>query len=101
MANMIARPQTLQDYLKDQLGWFEIEPPLRAMCERIIYNLDENGYLQGRLEDLLGSEASKDDARCAAGVGRGATARPARRGGADAQNACSCNSRPTCTTTRS
>jgi RNA polymerase sigma-54 factor len=61
MANMIARPQTLQDYLRDQLGWFEIEPPLRAMCERIIYNLDENGYLQGRLEDLLGLEATRED----------------------------------------
>ena len=61
MANMVARPQTLQDYLNDQLGWFEIDPPLRAMCEKIIYNLDTNGYLQGRLEDLLGLEATKDD----------------------------------------
>ena len=31
------------------------------MCERIIYNLDSNGYLQGRLEDLLGLEATKED----------------------------------------
>ena len=61
MANMVARPQTLQDYLRDQLGWFGIDAPLRAMCERIIYNLDDNGYLQGRLEDLLGLEATKDD----------------------------------------
>jgi RNA polymerase sigma-54 factor len=61
MANMIARPQTLQDYLKDQLGWFEIDATLRAMCERIIYNLDANGYLQGRLEDLLGLESTKED----------------------------------------
>ncbi|MGA2254761.1 MAG: RNA polymerase factor sigma-54 [Thermoguttaceae bacterium] len=61
MANMIARPQSLQDYLRDQLGWFEIEPDLRAMCERIIYNLDTNGYLQGRLEDLLGLDATKED----------------------------------------
>ena len=61
MANMIARPQSLQDYLRDQLGWFEIAPALRAMCERIIYNLDPNGYLQGRLEDLLGLDATKED----------------------------------------
>jgi len=61
MANMIARPQSLQDYLRDQLGWFEIEPDLRAMCERIIYNLDSNGYLQGRLEDLLGLDATRED----------------------------------------
>ena len=31
---------------------------LRAMAERIIYNLDTNGYLQGRLEDLLGPDAT-------------------------------------------
>ena len=26
MANMVARPQSLQDYLHDQLGWFELDP---------------------------------------------------------------------------
>ncbi len=53
MANMVARPQSLQDYLHDQLGWFNLAPDLRAMCDRIIYNLDANGYLQSRLEDLI------------------------------------------------
>ena len=61
MANMVARPQSLQDYLHDQLGWFDLEPALRAMADRIIYNLDTNGYLQGRLEDLLGPDAGPDD----------------------------------------
>ena len=61
MANMVARPQSLQDYLHDQLGWFELEPDLRAMADRIIYNLDTNGYLQGRLEDLLGPDAKPED----------------------------------------
>lgn len=61
MANMVARPQSLQDYLHDQLGWFDLAPELRAMADRIIYNLDANGYLQGRLEDLLGVEASPED----------------------------------------
>ena len=61
MANMVARPQSLQDYLRDQLGWFGVEPDLRAMCERIIYNLDSNGYVQGRLEDLLGLDATRED----------------------------------------
>ncbi len=61
MANMVARPQSLLDYLHDQLGWFEIDPALRAMADRIIYNLDANGYLQGRLEDLLGSDAAAED----------------------------------------
>jgi len=61
MANMVARPQSLLDYLHDQLGWFEIDPALRAMADRIIYNLDVNGYLQGRLEDLLGPDATPED----------------------------------------
>ena len=57
MANMVARPQSLQDYLHDQLGWFNLDADLRAMCDRIIYNLDANGYLQSRLEDLLEPDA--------------------------------------------
>jgi RNA polymerase sigma-54 factor len=61
MANMQARPQSLHDYLHDQLGWFELDPDLRAMADRIIYNLDSNGYLQSSLEDLLGSEATEED----------------------------------------
>ena len=61
MANMVARPQSLQDYLHDQLGWFDLEPDLRAMADRIIYNLDTNGYLQGRLEDLLGADAGEEE----------------------------------------
>ncbi|MCD4727444.1 MAG: RNA polymerase factor sigma-54 [Pirellulales bacterium] len=61
MANMAARPQSLQDYLHDQLSWFDLEPPLRTMADRIIYNLDANGYLQGRLEDLLGPDAGQED----------------------------------------
>ncbi len=65
MANMVARPQSLQDYLHDQLGWFDLEPAVRAMADRIIYNLDANGYLQGRLEDLLGPDAGEEDLQLA------------------------------------
>jgi len=61
MANMVARPQSLQDYLHDQLGWFDLTPELRAMADRIIYNLDTNGYLQGRLEDVLGPDAGPEE----------------------------------------
>jgi len=61
MANMVARPQSLQDYLHDQLSWFDIDPELRATADRIIYNLDANGYLQGRLEDLLGLNADAEE----------------------------------------
>ncbi|MDZ4819345.1 MAG: RNA polymerase factor sigma-54 [Planctomycetota bacterium] len=53
MANMVSRPTTLNDHLHEQLGWFDLDEPTRLMCDRIIYNLDHNGYLQGRLEDLV------------------------------------------------
>jgi RNA polymerase sigma-54 factor len=53
MANMVSRPLTLQDHLHDQVSFFDLDPELRALCDRIIYNLDPNGYLQGRLDDLL------------------------------------------------
>src|SRR5436190_1524427 len=60
MANMVARPQSLQDYLHDQLGWFNLATELRAMCDRIIYNLDANGYLQSRLEDIIDPTAGPE-----------------------------------------
>jgi RNA polymerase sigma-54 factor len=61
MANMANRPQSLQDYLHDQLAWFELDPKLRAMADRIIYNLDPNGRLQSRLEDVVGADATEED----------------------------------------
>jgi RNA polymerase sigma-54 factor len=54
---MVDRPQSLHDYLRDQLSWFEMDAPLRAMIDKVIYSLDSNGYLQGRLEDLVDEEA--------------------------------------------
>ncbi len=53
ISNMEAKPPTLSDYLIEQLGWYELDEPTRQMAERIIYNLDKNGYLAGRLEDLV------------------------------------------------
>lgn len=61
MANMAARPQSLQDYLHEQLGWFDLSPELRAMADRIIYNLNPNGYLQTALEDLIGPDSTEED----------------------------------------
>ncbi|HID74949.1 MAG TPA: RNA polymerase factor sigma-54 [Planctomycetaceae bacterium] len=61
MANMAARPPSLQDYLHDQLSWFDLDPKLRAMADLIIYNLDSNGYLPTALDDLLGPEAGPED----------------------------------------
>jgi RNA polymerase sigma-54 factor len=63
MANMAARPQSLQDYLHDQLSWLDLSAGLRDMADRIIYNLDSNGYLQSGLQDLLGADATDEDLR--------------------------------------
>ncbi len=57
MANMVSRPQSLQDYLRDQLSWFGLDADTRQMAERIIYSLDSNGYLSCRLEDLVDATA--------------------------------------------
>jgi RNA polymerase sigma-54 factor len=59
MANMAARPPSLHDYLHDQLGWFELNQPLRQMADRIIYNLDSNGYLKTPLEELIDPNADQ------------------------------------------
>lgn len=61
MANMVSRPQSLQDYLRDQLGWFNLDTATRAMAERIIYSLDEGGFLTGRLEDLIDPQAGPEE----------------------------------------
>src|SRR3954462_7304523 len=53
MANMLARPETLVDYLHHQLSWFEIDAAVRRMAERIMSSLDTNGYLKTPLEELL------------------------------------------------
>jgi RNA polymerase sigma-54 factor len=53
MANMLARPESLTDYLHHQLAWFELDEAVRRMAERIIFSLDTNGYLKTPLEELL------------------------------------------------
>jgi RNA polymerase sigma-54 factor len=59
MSNMVSRPQSLQNYLEQQLGELDLAPELRRMAVRIVYSLDGNGYLAGRLEDLLDPDADE------------------------------------------
>lgn len=61
MANAVSRPETLQEHLCDQLAWFDLTPPQRAMCERIIYNLDAAGYLPCELKDILDPQHGPED----------------------------------------
>ncbi|HUS40261.1 MAG TPA: RNA polymerase factor sigma-54 [Pirellulales bacterium] len=60
MANMVDRPQTLQDYLHDQISWFDLDEDLRQLVDLIIYNLNAEGRLQGQLIDLLGPDATPE-----------------------------------------
>jgi len=60
MANVMSRPESLQDHLEAQLGELELDKSLRQMAERIISGLDTNGYLSGALEDLLPADASEE-----------------------------------------
>ncbi len=61
MANLPMPTETLQDYLTEQLTWFDISSELREMTVRIISNLDGNGYLQTSINDILGMKATDDD----------------------------------------
>ncbi|MCL2623324.1 MAG: RNA polymerase factor sigma-54, partial [Planctomycetaceae bacterium] len=61
MANLQMHAITLQDYLTEQLSWFDISPELREMTVRIISNLDGNGYLQTGINDILGMKATAEE----------------------------------------
>jgi RNA polymerase sigma-54 factor len=62
MANVVARPDSLNDYLMHQIGEMELEPELAEMAERIISSLDaaDGGYLKVGLEDLLPPDATPE-----------------------------------------
>jgi RNA polymerase sigma-54 factor len=53
MQNMASRPQSLQDYLNDQLAFLEVTPERRRLIEVLIAQIDENGRLTASLEDLV------------------------------------------------
>lgn len=56
---MVARPQSLHDYLRNQLSRLDLEPPTHWFCERIILRLDRNGYLPIRLDVRYSSDAER------------------------------------------
>jgi RNA polymerase sigma-54 factor len=45
MQNMPSRPQSLHDYLNEQIAFLETTPPLRRLLSHLISYVDENGYL--------------------------------------------------------
>jgi RNA polymerase sigma-54 factor len=53
MQNMASRPPSLHDYLADQLGFLDSDSAVRTLAEYIIHNLDDNGFLNTDLRQLV------------------------------------------------
>lgn len=63
--NMASRPTSFRENLELQLGFFDLEPTIRALAEYIIYNLDDSGYLKLSLDEVVrdfGGQASVEQA---------------------------------------
>ena len=56
MANMVERPETLCDHLHAQLANEDLTDAEREAADKVIYNLDVNGYLPMPLEELVDAD---------------------------------------------
>lgn len=52
MQNMASRPQSLHDYLNDQLSFLDLQPEKFKLLSYLIAHIDENGFLRAPLEEL-------------------------------------------------
>lgn len=52
MVNMASRPQSLQDYLGDQLAFLELPDEELDLIRHVIAHIDDNGYLHTPLEEI-------------------------------------------------
>ncbi|MGO1469496.1 MAG: RNA polymerase factor sigma-54 [Tissierella sp.] len=50
--NFVTYTKSLREHLLEQLGLLDLEKKLKYVCEYIIQNLDKNGYLKIKLEEL-------------------------------------------------
>jgi len=55
MQNMPSRPQSLTDYLNDQMGFLELKPDEVRPLKFLITHIDDAGYLRSSLEDIARS----------------------------------------------
>lgn len=65
MQNMANRPRSIHDDLCDQLSFLDCSTTVHDLAEYIIYNLDENGYLNLDLNEVIrdfGGEATLAEA---------------------------------------
>lgn len=53
LENTAAESISLQDYLLGQLSIMELDDTLMAICENIIFNINDNGYLAYSLEEII------------------------------------------------
>ncbi len=56
MENVPTHPQTLSEYLHEQLPLLSLRPETAEAADRIIYNLDEKGFLSMPLEAIFGTD---------------------------------------------
>jgi RNA polymerase sigma-54 factor len=52
MQNMAARPQSLQDYLAQQLPFLDATPQQLRLIRYLLTHVDEKGYLTGQLDEI-------------------------------------------------
>jgi len=55
LENTAAKSISIQDYLLGQLSIMELEDLFAEICENIIYNINDNGYLAYPLEEVIES----------------------------------------------
>jgi RNA polymerase sigma-54 factor len=60
MANMQERPATLFHHLHEQLSNYDLTDAERQAADKVIHNLDANGYLPMPLEELVDPDGPKD-----------------------------------------
>jgi RNA polymerase sigma-54 factor len=60
MANMQERPETLFHHLHEQLSNYDLTAAERQAADKVIHNLDANGYLPMPLEELVDPDGPKD-----------------------------------------
>ena len=63
MANIVDRPESLQEHLRHQLGEMDLTPEMLKMCERVISSLsaEDGGYLRLALADLLPPDSGQEE----------------------------------------
>jgi len=52
LESSVVKPETLQENLLNQLGLALLEDEQKRICEAIVGNIDDNGYLRGTIEDI-------------------------------------------------